>query len=585
MRTVDRLLAKLADRGPRPPVSAVISASNADSTHLAATLRHLFAHPGLGFAERVVVVAPPLTAALQGILDEATSAGTIDRVVVQPASRAEDRAIHDRYFEPGTDRDDEGAIYRELAAIEAARHDLVAWFRADVLVRAPDAAWYTRAVDALVHDPARWLATTRGGPPPGVWRSPRRHLHERVRGAGRAAGASLANHFVCDRRRLVGRLRWVPGATRDLSHCLVAALARHAARGDLVGGAWHLRPRSHAPPWPQWVEQVAAAVERGEVPVHQADGWLRLDEPKPRSAWRAALFTDPRVAARPRPTATVVERRATPGTAPVSVVIPIRNRAGTDVRNALASLAWQQGGAPWEIILVSHGSDPPVDAELRALAQTAGATLITVGSPADPWCKPLALNTGILATDPSIPLVMTMDGDMVLAESFLATALAEVQRDPDAIVLCQSSDLPETCTLPAEPSEIRARFESLRRLANVRGTFGTGGIQLMRRSFLFQVRGYDEDMLWWGALDTDLVQRAEAAGLRVAWITARTAMLHQWHPRKHDALREAAHVEAAQGAWLRNHELMLDRAHEIVRNPHGWGARFTAEGAPRGSRG
>ncbi|MDB4963628.1 MAG: hypothetical protein JWP01_3627 [Myxococcales bacterium] len=106
----------------------------------------------------------------------------------------------------------------------------------------------------------------------------------------------------------------------------------------------------------------------------------------------------------------------------------------------------------------------------------------------------------------------------------------------------------------------------------MRGTYGTGGIQALRRSFLFDVRGYDEDMLWWGAVDTDLVRRAEARGLRTSWITNRTTMLHQWNPTKHRVLDELKIKDEARSSWLRNHELMIERAKEVVRNNDAWGA-------------
>jgi hypothetical protein len=260
---------------------------------------------------------------------------------------------------------------------------------------------------------------------------------------------------------------------------------------------------------------------------------------------------------------------------PISIVIPIRDRAGRDVANALAALAWQRGGRPHEVVIVSHGSAPAIERELHALVTAAGASLISVGTPADAWNKPLALNTGIRATDPAVPFVMAMDGDMILAENFVETVIAAL-REPaaaaDRIVLCQSRDLPEDLALPDEPDAIRRAFDTLAARTTLRARYGTGGIQAMRRSFLVDARGYDEDMRWWGALDTDLVHRAQAAGLEVAWITARTAMLHQWHPRKHRVLGAAGLAVSARGAWDRNHALMRERAGRIARNPHGWGA-------------
>ena len=274
--------------------------------------------------------------------------------------------------------------------------------------------------------------------------------------------------------------------------------------------------------------------------------------------------------ARPTRIATLVVRRSSPGPAPISIVIPIRNRAGADLRNALASLQWQRA-RPFEVILVSHGSDPAIDLELREIAITHDATLVVVGEPSDPWNKPLALNTGIRATDPAVPFVMTLDGDMILAEDLLENVLAEL-RTPDTLVLCEASDLPATCVVP---TDVRAHFDDLARQATLRGRFGTGGLQAVRRSFLFDVRGYDEDMVWWGSLDTDLVRRAEASGLTVTWLAAR--MLHQWHPRKFRVLDNHTHKRDAQYAWLRNQELMAERAGEVARNPAGWGAPLVSD--------
>lgn len=324
-----------------------------------------------------------------------------------------------------------------------------------------------------------------------------------------------------------------------------------------------------------WCRRALAARCHGVATRADVDTFRALGVPADRIAIApdATATDDPKR----RPLATVSVRRRVAGPTPLSVIIPIRNRAGADVRNALASLDWQRGGRPWETILVSHGSEPHIDAELRELARRADVTLVTVGSPDEPWCKPLALNTGILASDPAVEFVMTMDGDMILADNMLDTVVAELRANPRTIVLCQSSDLPQDLALPDEPAALLAAYERLRARATVRGAYGTGGIQAIRRSFLVEVRGYDEDMLWWGALDTDLVRRAETAGLRTSWITDRTAMLHQWHPRKHRILDEAGDALAARSAWQRNHALMAERAGHVLRNQRGWGATFRSD--------
>jgi hypothetical protein len=597
MAGFQRMVRRVLDRGAhdRPPVSAVVGVSVFDVGHLATTLPHVLRQANYPFAERVVVIDPLAQpgarnrargelAELEQILSAAWAADVIDRVVGLDTGEDEQRRILDRYFR-GTSPpllNEDPSIYGTLASIDCARHDLVAWFHADLLFHTSGTSWVASGVDALVSDETLWLAHTRSGPPQQVRPLPQM-LRRLARSWPRSVRIASTAHFVCDRRRLHGRLRRGTAAAgvsqKRLSDYLDDALQRDGAFACIVDDAWHVRPRTHTAPWAQWVEPLARAVERGELPPNQRDGWLHLEDAATRGAWRRHLFGDRDDVASTSPSsprapriANVRVRRRAPGALPISVIIPIRNRAGVDVRNALASLAWQRSGPPWETIIVSHGSDPAVDGELRALAVAADATLVTVGSADEPWCKPLALNTGILATDPTVPFVMTMDGDMMLADNMLETVVAALRAHERSIVLCQSSDLPEDCALPRDPTAILTQFEELRRIANVRGTYGTGGIQAMPRSFLLEVRGYDEDMLWWGALDTDMVQRAEARGLQTSWVTDRTAMLHQWHPRKHRVLDATTDAADAQSAWLRNHELMAERAKEVVRNRGGWGA-------------
>jgi cellulose synthase/poly-beta-1,6-N-acetylglucosamine synthase-like glycosyltransferase len=241
------------------------------------------------------------------------------------------------------------------------------------------------------------------------------------------------------------------------------------------------------------------------------------------------------------------------------------------LRNALWSLDWQSAGRPAQILVVSHGSRPGIDRELAALCAEAGAALITVGDPTQPWNKPFALNHGIRAVAPEIEFVVTMDADMVLAPDFLTVVLERLTQPPPALVLCQSLDLPQGARLPQGPAALLGAFDRLRALSTPRHRNGTGGIQAAGREFFFQVRGYDEDLVWWGAMDGDMVNRARLAGLRVVWVDGQTAMLHQWHPRKYAALTRREEIARARQAWTRNHELVKARSTIVQRNAGSWG--------------
>lgn len=233
--------------------------------------------------------------------------------------------------------------------------------------------------------------------------------------------------------------------------------------------------------------------------------------------------------------------------APVAVVIPIRDRAGARVRNALRSLQWQTAGRPTQTLVVSHGSQPDINDRLSILCDNEHAQLLTLGSPADPWNKPLALNTGLRATPDSMPFVMTMDVDMILAPNFLAVVLNRLTRNPPALVLRRISDLPAHASIPTAGDQLKRAFESLHARSRLRPCYGSGGVQAAQRSFFFDIRGYDEDLAWWGAMDGDIVNRARLAGVQVEWID-RTAMLHQWHPRKHSILSGRREMELAKRA-------------------------------------
>ena len=257
--------------------------------------------------------------------------------------------------------------------------------------------------------------------------------------------------------------------------------------------------------------------------------------------------------------------------APLAVVIPVRDRPRSHLFRTLCSLNWQNAGRPAQVVIVSHGSQPESEKELDDLCQEQGADMIALGHPGQPWNKPLALNTGIRATKSGIAFLMTLDSDMLLAPNFFSVALERLQQDPPALVLCPISDLPRTAHLPDSPEELRMTWTGLAAMSQLRKRGGSGAAQTARRSFYFQIRGYDEDMLWWGAMDTDIVNRARLLGMEILWMGDRTAMLHQWHPRKHRILGDRSEIRQARKAWKLNHELMRNRSQTLLRNPRQWG--------------
>jgi hypothetical protein len=450
--------------------------------------------------------------------------------------------------------------------------DYVLQTDADIYFHTGPESWVRQALICLVRDSHIWLMMTHPGPPAG---SPgkslgscnaRRATWDQELGIWRFRHAT-SRYFLCDRRKLYSQLFPIIRGKQSapLEQCITAALQRRGAfRGNLGNlQSWHLHAWYHAAPFPQWAAALAKAVEGGYFPPLQRGQYdLRLDRERDRREWWKLLTTEHNRGSISFSSHSV---------APVNVIIPVRDRAGQRLRNVLRSLNWQSVGRPSQVLVVSHGSQPAVDRELSVICFEESATLITIGDPNEPWNKPLALNTGIRATFSEIPFVMTLDADVILDPGFLKVALERLKRKPPALILCRISDLPQHASVPRDRQALINAFADLKTLTRLRPRYGTGAVQATRRCFFFDIRGYDEDLLWWGAMDGDLVNRARLAGLEIVWVDKQTTLLHQWHPRKHAVLNSPEEIEQAKHAWKLNHAIVRSRSDIIQRNPDGWG--------------
>ena len=639
----------VATNGDRAPnldatqrVGLMIKATVLDVPYLDMMVRHMIAQARYQFAERLIVVDRPsvfkgkyATRArgseeeLGKILDQLLADGVIDRIREVDTTPSIVREIKERFFSSDAYRIPNYAAngtpnYSTLYGIENMSTDLVLQMDADVFFYAEGGvSWVEQSLRVMNHDPQIWLMMTHPGPPAGPpgkslgSKNARRATWDSDLAIWRFRNATT-RYFLCDRRKLHDRLRFVPmlHGCAQLEQCISQSLQEYGAFRGALGDlrSWHLHAWYHGDPFPKWVEDIARSLESGRVPSLQRGGYdLRLDRPRDRKCWAEFLATtgiavssdrrsasglevapdrQARTADRPheisriatdvnrdggrtcdaaKPTPSVNQVTSRTERAPIAVVIPVRDRAGDRVRNALLSLQWQTAGHPMQTLVVSHGSQPDFDERLAMLCNNEDATLLTLGSPADPWNKPLALNTGLRATSEDVPFVMTMDVDMILAPNFLAVVLDRLSRDSSALVLCRISDLPEHASLPTSGDELKRAFEILHARSRLRPRYGSGGIQAAHRSFFFDIRGYDEDLAWWGAMDGDIVNRARLAGMQIEWVEKRTAMLHQWHPRKHSILSSQKEIELAKGAWRHNHALVRSRAKVLTRNPTGWG--------------
>lgn len=603
---------------PRP-VSVVIKATCLDAGYLTTTVPHMIRQARFAFRRRLIAVdrrstfegkyrhrASTSQADLDLALNSLVVKGIVDDVLDVDRREAVRDEIMGRYF-PGSDEAlpeyarTGGPIYPTLFALEQSPTDFVVQMDCDVLFHAPSESWVAHGLDIMQRNSSVVLAMAHPGPPVGAGSKSLIRLNRRqgtwdsTLGAWRFSSATT-RYFLCDRRSLRGRLAASDAKRRlPLERCITQALRRDRRFRVNVDGslAWHLHAWSHASPFPEWAEALASLIEQGLYPNCQHGQYdLRLDDAHHRAAWKTLVekHSDLQSPSRPRSIRAPIERGeraprpAAPTTnppcrnkqhfssfAPLAVVLPVRNRPLEQVERSIDSLYWQSAGPPEEILLVSLGSEPEFDEQYRTLERFPTLTLLRTGDECDPWNKPLALNVGLRATSTHLPVAMTMDADVILAHNFLDVVLARLAMAPPCFLLCRALDLPSNKPVPTTPQELLERFEQLRLRARPRPRHGTGGIQACARDFFHSVRGYDEDLMWWGAMDGDMVRRAEARGLTVEWIDDRTSMLHQWHPKKYRALRDTHEQALARQAWGRNHTMVDARAGKVVRNPKGWG--------------
>jgi glycosyltransferase involved in cell wall biosynthesis len=210
----------------------------------------------------------------------------------------------------------------------------------------------------------------------------------------------------------------------------------------------------------------------------------------------------------------------------LTVVLPLRNRAGVRLDNCLRSLRWQEGvdRCDVEILISDFGSEPAFRDEVATLARTHEARVVFTPAPGV-WNRSRALNIGIRQSRGA--LTLSTDVDMVFATNFLRTILdVQTEAASRALALCQCYDLgPETLGRVIDREEL----DALRDGATLRPAYGLGGCQATTTAWFHRARGFDERMTFWGAEDKDLAFRARRDGLALTWLNDRTFMLHQWH--------------------------------------------------------
>ena len=214
----------------------------------------------------------------------------------------------------------------------------------------------------------------------------------------------------------------------------------------------------------------------------------------------------------------------------ISFIIPVRDRSRQRIKNCVKSLASDITG---EIIIIDYGSKKPVSG-------VSGARIIRYDKNKI-WNKAHDINLGIKKS--KYKYIGTVDCDMILPKDFIESV---------KLHLNDTSFIYSINVKRIYPKHVCSDFKTM--LKNSTPWFenesrrniihnANGGIQIYSKEWIVSVCGVDESLIYWGAIDNDVFERAIMCGM--AMVNINKPILHQEHKlKKEKNLPESERLDA-----------------------------------------
>ncbi len=296
-----------------------------------------------------------------------------------------------------------------------------------------------------------------------------------------------------------------------------------------------------------------------------------------------------------------------------SVVIPLRDRWGTRLRNCVESIV-NQTLQPLEIIVADYGSTEEGHDAIMKILEDYDCTVYYY--PTDEiWSLAVARNMGIRRSNHRCENVAVIDADLILeprvmevlsrahasrSRSYISSFIRMLRPKIDARYVefmenCVASGRSRAdCILEykklysgrpdEEPDDFRlpqdsAKLRGIARADRSGISAGWGGLVSAPRDWFFKVRGFDERMKFWGGEDGDLWKRAGLDGMNCYRINdleeTDTEVYHQFH----DDCISAGYEEpwgltiltTEQDHHITWNKTLMARDNTIIRNNDNWG--------------
>lgn len=198
----------------------------------------------------------------------------------------------------------------------------------------------------------------------------------------------------------------------------------------------------------------------------------------------------------------------------ISVVYSYRDRSVDRLIKSVESIRQFRAAVNVKFIVVDYGSSQEYKLALNSICSTSEICVIRTETQGRPWSRAIAMNIGVIAAKTDI--FISTDIDMVFDFDVISEVLASIQRKSK--VHCRPYWLP-----PSGDKEkaLLGDFEQL------------GGMMAMYVDDFISIGGFNEQIKFWGAEDTELNIRAGMFGVETKWLHENFRMYHVWHQVSH----------------------------------------------------
>lgn len=250
----------------------------------------------------------------------------------------------------------------------------------------------------------------------------------------------------------------------------------------------------------------------------------------------------------------------------VSIIFGYRDRDFIRVQRCLNSLL-NQTYTDFEVLFVDYGSSEKFKGVKSLIQNYSFSKYIYNHTSGMPWNRSHALNTGIRYAKGKY--ILFGDVDLIYSETVIERLVNHIE--------LKSQVYAPVILLP----EYYNSWDELHKLKfsdypNT-GKAGKGGVHLIEKKYLEEIRAYDEFYAFWGAEDRDLNNRLEQLGITDKWIAVEDAQIyHQWHPLTSN-LKNSSFPDKW---WEEMNIYYALNSKTLVRNDENWGKTYCDEDRP-----